>query len=277
VFAFTRRALCLFAHFQRRHHRVIRNCPGRETGVHYLSPAPVTRCKLNYGRCQSLKKGRALNDFCPDGYLPAQEAILRAAESWSPEQFAALDGDAESETETKPRDNIDAAVRAFSQPQLSDALKEAAIRAVRKLRNLLHQGRLRGYYFRHGGRQSVSRDFWATAEADGTLELGIYWPFGRPTRLYVSRPNYALLFLQSELDALLSEPHPEPKPFPSAKMPDLVAALRSVDDLPNREKQREVLRKLPEFAPYHLTDDVFREAEKQVPRKPGRKKQPPKQ
>ena len=65
--------------------------------------------------------------------------------------------------------------------------------------------------------------------------------------------------------------------FPEAKMPDLVAALRKLDHLPNRKKQREAVRKLPEFEQYHLTDDMLRIAEKQVPRKPGRKSLPPKQ
>jgi hypothetical protein len=188
-----------------------------------------------------------------------------------------LEGAAGSEPQAKPDDSIHAARRAFSQPQVPDAFTELIIEAVRKLRNLLHQGKIRGYYFGHGGRHSVSRDFWATAEADGALESSIYWPFGRPPRLYETRPNYPLLFLQSELDAVLSEPRRKAKPFPNAKMRDLVAALRRLDDLPNREKQREVLRKLPDFAPYHLTDHVFREAEKQVPRKPGRKQHPPKQ
>ena len=188
-----------------------------------------------------------------------------------------LEGAAESQSEAKPDDSIDAAVRAFSQPQFPDALKEIAIQAVRQLRNRLHQGKLHGYYFRHEGRHSVSRDFWATAEADGALESAIYWPFGRPTGFMSSRPNYSPLLLQSELDALLSEPHPKKKPFQRAKMPGLVAALRRLNDLPSREKQREALRKLPEFEPYHLTDDVFREAEKQVPPKPGRKQPPNKQ
>ena len=223
------------------------------------------------------EKGRALRDFCPDGYLPSQDAILRAAGYWFPEQFAVLEGAAESQSEAKPDDSIDAAARAFSQPQFPDALKEIVIQAVRQLRNRLHQGKLHGYYFGHEGRLSVPRDFWGTAEADGALELGIYWPFGRPTRFYESRPNYSLLLLQSELDALLSESHAKKKSFPRAKMPGLVAAMRGLDDLPSREKQREALRKLPEFEQYHLTDDVFREAEKQVPRKPGRKQPPRKQ
>ena len=52
-------------------------------------------------------------------------------------------------------------------------------------------------------------------------------------------------------------------------MPELVAALRALEHLPNRKNQREALRK--QFKQYHLTDDVLRVVEKQVPRKPGRK------
>ena len=33
---------------------------------------------------------------------------------------------------------------------------------------------------RAGGRQSVSCDFWAAAQADGVMESGICWPFGKP-------------------------------------------------------------------------------------------------
>ena len=58
-------------------------------------------------------------------------------------------------------------------------------------------------------------------------------------------------------------------------MPTLIEALRKLDDLPSREKQREALRQLPEFERYHLTDDVLREAEKKVPRSPGRKRLTP--
>ena len=75
-----------------------------------------------------------------------------------------LEGAAGSQSEAKPDDSIDAAVRAFSQPQVPDALKEIAIQAVRQLRNLLHQGKLHGYYFGHGGRHSVSRDFWLAGQ-----------------------------------------------------------------------------------------------------------------
>jgi hypothetical protein len=226
------------------------------------------------------REGHAVIDFCPDGYVPVPEGIDKAAICWFPEQMAALERAAGSQSETKADNSIDAAVRAFCQLQVPHALQlefqDIANQTVHRLRNSLHQGKLNAYYFEHDGRHCVSRDFWVTGQANGVLESGIYWPFGKPPRFWESRPNYRLLLLQSELDALLSE-QPTKKPLPRTKMPDLVAALRRLDDLPNREKQRAAARELPEFEQYHLTDDVFREAEKQVPRKPGRKPRRPEQ
>jgi hypothetical protein len=40
-------------------------------------------------------------------------------------------------------------------------------------------------------------------------------------------------------------------------------------------EQSELWRKMAEFEPYHITDDVFREAEKRTPRKAGRKRSRP--
>ena len=220
-----------------------------------------------------------MTDFCPDGYLPTRDAIVRASECWFPNKIAALKTAAAPESQAKSDNNIEAAVRALSLPQVPDAwrrpLEEIASQTVHRLRNFLHQGTLKAYYFTDDGRDSVSREFWATAHADGVMESGTYWPFGKPTRSYESRPNHALFLLQSELDLLLSERPAKKRPFPNAKMPDLVAALRTLDHLPNREKQREALRNLPEFEQYRLTDDVLREAERQAPRGPGRKRPRP--
>jgi hypothetical protein len=221
-----------------------------------------------------------VNVFCPDGYLPTPEAIARAAEHWFPDKFAALQTAAAPESRTKPDNNLDAVVRAFSQPQVPDALRHAfeelATQTVYRLRNFLYQGALKAYYFGNGGCHSVLSEFWAEARADGVMESGTYWPFGEPLRWHEQRPSYPLFVKQSELDALLSEQPSKRRPFPKAKMPDLVAALRTLDHL-SRAEQREALRRLPEFEQYHLTDVVLREAEKRVPRKPGRKPRRPKQ
>ena len=220
-----------------------------------------------------------MSDFCPDGYVPTQEAIVRAAEYWFPERFAALERAAVPEsqtTQTKPASNFDVAARAFSQPQVPDAWRHAfediARQTVHRLRSFLHRGQLEAFYFQQDGCQSVSRDFWATAQADGVMESGIYWPFGQPTRVYKSRPNYSLFLLQSELDALLTEQPTKKRPLPNTKKPNLVAALHKLDDLPNRAAQLQALCNMPEFREFTITDALFRAAAKEAgPRRAGRK------
>jgi hypothetical protein len=56
-------------------------------------------------------------------------------------------------------------------------------------------------------------------------------------------------------------------------MPELVAALRNLDDLPNRAAQFQALCDMPEFREFKITDTLFREAARQVPRNPGCKSQ----
>jgi hypothetical protein len=99
------------------------------------------------------------------------------------------------------------------------ALQEIATETVQRLRNFLHQGILTSYYFDDYGRHTVPRDFWATAQADDVIETGTYWPYGKQTRVYESRPNCQLFLLQSELDGLLSKQPPKKRPFPKSIMP----------------------------------------------------------
>jgi hypothetical protein len=220
-----------------------------------------------------------MNGFCPDGYMPTREAIVRAAEYWFPERIAALERAAAPQSETKADNSSEALARALSQPLgIPDALRhefsDIVNQTVHRLRNLLHQGELTAYYFGGlfgDGRHAVSSGFWATTAADGVMESGTYWPFGKPTRWYESRPNYSLFLLQSELDALLSEQPAKKRPLPKAKMPELVAALRKLDDLPNRRAQFQALCDMPEFREFKITDVLFREAARQVPRDAGRK------
>ena len=127
-------------------------------------------------------------DFCPDGYLATAKAMAVAARRWFPERFAALEKTATSLQGAELESPIEKAVRIFSQPPIPDdwrqAFEEIKNETVNRLRNLLHEGKLHGYYFDNDGRHTISREFWATAEADGGLETGVYWPFGRPSRLY---------------------------------------------------------------------------------------------
>ena len=131
-----------------------------------------------------------MNGFCPDGYVPTQEAIIRATQSWFPERLAALERAAAPPSETNPDksplDPLARALSSLSRPVFPAALeleaKDMINQVVQRLRNLLHQGKLVAYYFENDGRKSVSRDFWATVQADGIMESGTYWPFGKPAR-----------------------------------------------------------------------------------------------
>ena len=155
-----------------------------------------------------------------------------------------------------------------SQPQVFDAwrhaVEEIVSQTARRLRNFLHQGTLKAYYFADDGRHPVSSDFWATAQANGVLESGTFWPFGGPSRVLERRPNFPLFLVQSELDVLLSEELAEKRQFPQGRRPELAAAYRAreIAMLPNRQAQRRAISELEQFRQYRITDRLFREAER---------------
>jgi hypothetical protein len=166
-----------------------------------------------------------MSEFCLDGYETTRNGIATAAQRWFAEQFETLKKTTASESEAKPQDPIEQAVRAFSWPQVPEEWRQIATQTVHRLRNLLHQGKLNAYYFDNDGRHSVLRDFWATAQAGGVLESGLYWPFGRPSRDFEMRPSYPLFLREAELDSLLSEQPADRRHLPRSEIPNLVQAL----------------------------------------------------
>ena len=210
-----------------------------------------------------------MSGFCPDGYVSIPNAVLMVAKFWFPPQIASPERVTESQSEPKPDNSIHNAVSGLLQPQVLDALHNALNETAHRLRNFLHQGKLKAYFFENDGHNSVSRGFWATTDADGVMESGI-WHFGEPSRGHGQRP---LLLKEWELDALLTA---KKRPLPASKVRELVEAMRKLEDL-TRVKQRATLCQSPEFKQYHITDDQFREAEKQVPARRGRKSLRPEQ
>jgi hypothetical protein len=211
-------------------------------------------------------------DFYPDGYMPLQQAVFIAAKFWFPKEVASL--------ETVVLEKIgQEVVRIHLYPQLPDEVRrpfeEIAGQTVPRLRNLLNQGKLKAYYFENDGRHSVSREFWATAQADGVIESGTYWPFGKPAHWYDKLPDYSLFVKQSELDALRVEEPTKNRPFPLGEKTELAATYRrpEIEALPTRADQREAIKKLDQFKSYHITDRLFREAERASgKRQPGVKR-----
>jgi hypothetical protein len=94
--------------------------------------------------------------------------------------------------------------------------------------------------------------------------------FRRANGEHSQRP---LFLKESELDALLTA---NKRPLPQSKVRELAEAMRKLEDL-TRVEQRAALRQSTEFGQYHITDDQFREAERQVPRRSGRKRLRPEQ
>jgi hypothetical protein len=196
-----------------------------------------------------------------------------AARHWFAQELEKGETAIASQAGAKPESPIEQAVRAFSWPQIPEEWWQIANETVRRLRSLLHQGQLNADYFDNHSRHTVPREFWATTQADGVLESGVYWPFGKPSRLYERAPNYPLFLRETELHKLLTDQPAKKRQLSRSKLPDLADALRRLDHLPNRDAQLRALRELPEFREFKITVADFREAAKNLPRKPGRKSQ----
>jgi len=209
--------------------------------------------------------------FCPDGYVWTPEAVYRAAVCWFPEQMAAVERATRLQSK-KPNNYVEAAWLALSSPEpheLQREFQDILKQTVDRLRSLLHQGTLNACYFENLGCVSVSRHFWATTDANGVMELGIYRPLSQLPLCY----GFALLLLQSQLDRLLSDQPLKKRRFSESKMPELVNALGKLDCLPNRRAQFQALCDMPEFREFKITHALFRQAATHKPRDAGRKSQ----
>jgi hypothetical protein len=151
---------------------------------------------------------------------------------WFPEQMAAVEEATGLQAKTKLDNYIEATwLSLLQEPHaLQCKFQDILNQSGQRLRNLLHQGELNAYYFEDHGRVSVSPHYWATTDANGVMEVGIYRPLSQLPLCY----GFALLLLQLELDALLSQQPANKRPLPEAKKPDLVIALRKLNHLPNR-------------------------------------------
>jgi hypothetical protein len=100
--------------------------------------------------------GGIMTLFCPEGYVPVQVAIARAAQSWFPEQMTALE--TERAGDNKPSDDVNALTPVGLRQQVLDLLTKTEHR----LRNFLHHGALTAYYFGglfDQGRNAVAPEF----------------------------------------------------------------------------------------------------------------------
>jgi hypothetical protein len=225
-----------------------------------------------------------MRPFCPDGYVLAQEAILRAALCWFPEEISALEAAAANELALNNRPDAD--VNALTPVEhlaralepaasFSDGLRQQFVHllteAEHRLRNLLHQGALMAFYFGglfDQGRHAVDREFWATPEADGVLMSGSYWPFSKPRAWHEQRPSFPLCFLETELAKLLSESSKSPPRRGGNRRGPKPTKLEQVKQAMRQDfSQASELQNMPEkelAAKYNVSRDTARKARNDV-------------
>jgi len=180
--------------------------------------------------------------------LRLREAVYMAARRWHPEKQA----DAEAIEHSQAAIVLAAADGAFDY---------FLVDTVKRLLGFLMTGRLVAKYFvkLFGiGWQSVSQQDWLAPDAADVLRGSI------PYRPYADQQPYELYVDKAQFEALLKTPLPE------VKKRALVAALEKYKDK-SRDDRRQFVGGLPDFAPHHITDDVWREGEKQAPLKRGRR------
>jgi hypothetical protein len=176
-------------------------------------------------------------------YLPAPLSVLEAAERWHSNTKTTIE-----EMKAAPAASLSAALDSLD-PKAFGWLADTLTR----LCNHLFNGQLTARYFVGAfGEQLVPKEFWSLPGAETALVRGADLPFEQ------RRVRYQLFLLRSEFDALFK------RPLPNAQMSALVAALREHADKPSPER-RKIVRQRPKFREYHITDDRWREAERQAP------------
>jgi hypothetical protein len=155
-----------------------------------------------------------MSDFCPDGYVPSQIAIIEASQKWFSERWAVVQtpNADNSAIEAEPRRGVNALAWALSQPpipwEVQVMIADVVPKTVHRLRNYLFQDKLKAYYFGglFEGRHEVHPAIWVTPQGDGVLESGIFFPLGKPDRSYQQPLNVPIFFQRVELDTLLQKP-----------------------------------------------------------------------
>jgi hypothetical protein len=180
-------------------------------------------------------------------YIPWQQAVLEALGRWHPEAI----------------EELRAKGLGLSEATLAETGACAALDVtLRRLRGFVSTGELVPHYgVGVFGWLAVPQDFWAAPEGEDALGSGYYSP--SPGH---RKPSYQLRVLKSELDALFKKR----VSFSPSRISALVEALKQHDHELG-PKRRELVSQLPQFRDYHITDDIWREAEKQAPLPRGRR------
>lgn len=120
-----------------------------------------------------------MTSFIPNGFLPMSEAIMLVGQKHFEKELETLERLQQPQASPRPDDSssqdpVRFALMHRRRPELDKALSDIVKRSVNVLRGLLHRAELTATYFDAWGQQDVPSAFWATADADGVIERGVY-------------------------------------------------------------------------------------------------------
>jgi len=195
-------------------------------------------------------------------FLPAKYAVLKAVGHWHGERV-----EAEIWRTDEALEQVGRAPPQAGSSQRHECERVAAIKGE-WLRVLLREKRLTAYSF-NPALQEVPLEYWARRESVGMLERDLFEPLEDPQ---FSDPIY---FSVAEINDLLDPGPDEPTltkmPLPQAMEYMVADALRSLSHSHLRRKEQyEVVRRLPQFLNYYITDRILRKAARDAPVRKGR-------
>jgi len=210
-----------------------------------------------------------MSDFRRRGFIRASHGILKAKKIWHGATFGELEGRA-AVNGHGPLTAASSTIFAEYTRLVSDV--------VERLRVLLRDGELRSFLFNRQLSnlfQKVPCEYWAKPESAGTLERLFFEAFEIQSSVSQPVPRDLIYFRLSDLTELL-----EPGSASFGKMrldegtkQDLADALRSLSERHpklRRPDQFKLVRELPEFRQYRITDRDLREAARKAPIPSGR-------
>ena len=214
-----------------------------------------------------------MSDFRRRGFVRASHGILKAAKIWHGATFTELEG--------KVAVNGHGPLTAASSTIFAEYTRLVSD-VVERLSVLLRDGELRSFLFNrqlHNLFQKVPSEYWAKPEAVGMLERLFFEAFEIQSSVSQPVPCDSIYFSVSDLAELLEPGFANERlvfykiRLDEGMKKDLADALRSLSERPpklRRPDQFKLVRELPEFQQYRITDRDLREAASKAPIPPGR-------
>jgi hypothetical protein len=214
-----------------------------------------------------------MSDFRRRGFVRASHGILKAAKIWHGATFSELEGKA-AVNGHGPLTAASSTIFAEYTRLVSDVVERLSV--------LLRDGELRSFLFNrqlHNLFQEVPSEYWAKPESAGMLERLFFEAFEIQSSVSQPVPCDSIYFSVGDLTELLEPGFANERlvfykiRLDEGTKKDPADALRSLSERHpklRRPDQFKLVRELPEFLQYRITDRDLREAARKAPIPSGR-------